>query len=142
MKQDFLDQHLGPKNAIIKTGTTVSWVTGDVGHKRTINVLNIHETSLFNTGEIQDSQIYTSYTFVNLGTYMYQAESDPGVTMEGTITVVDDDSSNTGTNSGNFDTVGVFMVPTQDIDHHHSEITNAGITVDSTHDFEDLRGGQ
>jgi hypothetical protein len=73
---------------------------------------------------------------------MYQAESDPGVTMEGTITVVDDDSSNTGTNSGNFDTVGVFMVPTQDIDHHHSEITNAGITVDSTHDFEDLRGGQ
>jgi hypothetical protein len=51
MKQDFLDQHLGPKNAIIKTGTTVSWVTGDVGHKRTINVLNIHETSLFNTGE-------------------------------------------------------------------------------------------
>lgn len=51
MKQDFLDQHFGLKNAIINTGTTVSRVTGDVGHERTINVLNMHETSLFNTGE-------------------------------------------------------------------------------------------
>ena len=34
------------------------------------------------------------------------------------------------------------MVPTQDIDDYVSQITSAGITVDSTHDIEDLRGGQ
>lgn len=88
----------------------MSWFNGIVGHERTINVLNMGATSLFNTGEIQDSQISSSYTFVNPGTYKYQAEGDPGVTMEGTITVVYDNSSNTSsTNSGNFDTIGVFM---------------------------------
>ncbi|CAN5823086.1 hypothetical protein BH23THE1_BH23THE1_00300 [soil metagenome] len=69
--------------------------------------------SLFNTGEIPDSQVSTSYTFTNPGTYKYQAEGDPGVTMEGTITVVDDNSSNTSTSSGNLDTIGVVMIPTR-----------------------------
>lgn len=138
----FLDQHFVPENPVINAGTTVSWFNGDVGHERTINVLNTDGTSLFNTGEIQDSQMSTSHTFANPGTYKYEAEGDPGVTMEGTITVVDNNSSTTSPSSGNFDTVGVFMVPTQDIDTYLSEITNAGITVESTHDFEDLRGGQ
>lgn len=128
MTQDFIvDQHFVLENAIINTGTTVSWVTGDVDHERTINVLNIDGTSLYNTGEIQDSQISTSYTFVNPGTYIYREEGDPGVMMEGTITVVDDDSSNTSTNSGNFDTVCVFMVPTQDIDNYLSELQMQGL---------------
>lgn len=138
----FLDQHFVPENAVINTGTTVSWFNGDVGHERTINVLNTDGTSLFNTGEIQDSQMSSSHTFTTPGTYKYEAEGDPGVTMEGTITVVNNNSSSTSPSSGNFDTVGVFMVPTQDIGNYLSEITNAGITVESTHDFEDLRGGQ
>ncbi|WP_458747315.1 cupredoxin domain-containing protein [Candidatus Nitrosocosmicus sp. T] len=138
----FLDQHFVPENAVINTGTTVSWFNGDVGHERTINVLNTDGTSLFNTGEIQDSQMSASHTFTNPGTYNYEAEGDPGVTMEGTITIVDNSSSTTTPSLGNFDTVGVFMAPTQDIDTYLSEITNAGITVESTHDFEDLRGGQ
>ncbi len=139
----FLDQHFVPENAVINTGTTVSWFNGDVGHERTINVLNSDGTLLFNTGEIQDSQMSTSHTFTNPGTYEYEAEGDPGVTMEGTITVVENNNSSIINSSpSNFDTVGVFMVPTQDIDSYLSEITNAGITVESTHDFEDLRGGQ
>jgi plastocyanin len=138
----FLDQHFVPENAVINTGTAVSWFNGDVGHERTINVLNTDGTSLFNTGEIQDSQMSASHTFTNPGTYNYEAEGDPGVTMEGTITVVDNSSSTIAPSSGNFDTVGVFMVPTQDIDTYLSEITGAGIRVESTHDFEDLRGGQ
>jgi len=62
--------------------------------------------------------------------------------MVGTITDVDNDSSATNPSSSNFDTVSVFMVPTQDRDSYLSEITNTGITVESIHDFEDLRGGQ
>ena len=34
------------------------------------------------------------------------------------------------------------MVPTQDIDKYVQEIQNAGLTVDSRHDFKDLRGAQ
>ena len=37
----FLDQHFVPENAIINTGTTVSWFNGDVGHERTIDVKDI-----------------------------------------------------------------------------------------------------
>jgi hypothetical protein len=51
-------------------------------------------------------------------------------------------STSTNASTSNIDTVGVLMVPTQDIDDYISQITSAGITVDSTHDFEDLRGGQ
>jgi hypothetical protein len=48
----------------------------------------------------------------------------------------------TTSNSSNIDTVGILMVPTQDIDDYISQITDAGITVDNTFDFKDLRGGQ
>ncbi len=45
-------------------------------------------------------------------------------------------------NLSNIDTVGLLMVPTQDIDSYIQQITDAGITVDNTYDFKDLRGGQ
>ncbi|CAN5849656.1 hypothetical protein BH23THE1_BH23THE1_15430 [soil metagenome] len=51
-------------------------------------------------------------------------------------------SASTSSNSSNIDTVGILMVPTQDIDDHIAQITDAGITVDNTYDFQDLRGGQ
>ena len=51
-------------------------------------------------------------------------------------------SSTASSNSSNIDTVGIIMVPTQDIDDYISQITGAGITVDNTYDFKDLRGGQ
>jgi plastocyanin len=109
----FLERDFVPNNAIINTGTIVSWFSGDVGNERTINDLNMDGNSLFNTGKILDSQVSTSYTFANPGTYKYKAEGDPGVTMEGTITEVDDNCSNTSTSSGNLDTVGVVMITTR-----------------------------
>jgi hypothetical protein len=51
-------------------------------------------------------------------------------------------TSTSSNSSSNIDTVGILMVPTQDIDEYISQITNAGITVDNTYDFKDLRGGQ
>jgi plastocyanin len=154
----FLDQHFVPENAIINTGTTVIWFNGDVGHERTIDVKDTNGNSVFNTGEITDSQPSQSFTFSNPGKFDYEAEGDPGVTMTGSITVENIDSpvtssssssttsasatATTNSNSGNFDTVGIIMVPTQDIDSYIQQITNAGITVDNTYDFKDLRGGQ
>jgi len=78
--------------------------------------------------------------------FNYEAEGDPGVTMTGSVTVQNIQSpvipSTSNSNSSIIDTVGILMVQTQDIDEYISQITGAGITVDNTYDFKDLRGGQ
>jgi len=51
-------------------------------------------------------------------------------------------ASTSNSNSSGIDTVGILMVPTQNIDDYIQQITSAGITVDNTYDFKDLRGGQ
>ena len=147
----FLDQHFVPENAVVNTGTTVLWFNGDVGHERTIDVKDQQGNSVFNTGKITDSQPSQSFAFNTPGEFNYEALGDPGVTMTGTINlrpiespVAPSSSSATITNSNSsiIDTVGVLMVPTQDIDSYVQKITDAGITVDNTYDFKDLRGGQ
>ena len=148
----FLDQHFVPENAVVNTRTTVQWFNGDAGHERTIDVKDTDgSTSVFNTGEIVDSQASNPFTFSNPGVFNYEAEGDPGVTMTGSVTVGDIQSpvttssssaSATTSNSSSIDTVGILMVPTQDIDDYTNQITGAGITVDNTYDFKDLRGGQ
>ena len=53
----FLDQQLVAEKTAVNTGTTVQWFNGDAGHERTIDVKDTDgSTSLFNTGEIVDSQ--------------------------------------------------------------------------------------
>jgi plastocyanin len=142
----FLDQHFVPENAIVNTGTAVSWFNGDAGHERTIDVKDTDKSSsVFNTGEIVDSQASDSFTFGKPGVYNYDAEGDPGVTMTGSVTVRNIKSPvmpSTNQSSSGIDTVGILMVPTQDIDNYIEEITRVGISVDNTFDFKDLRGGQ
>lgn len=143
----FLDQHFVAENAVINTGTTLLWFNGDVGHERTIDVKDANGNSVFNTGAITDSQPSKPFTFNKPGKFNYEAQGDPGVTMTGSITVGNIQSPITSTNSSgnsnsNIDTVGVLMVPTQDIDSYIQQIASAGITVDNTYDFKDLRGGQ
>jgi len=149
----FLDQHFVPENAVVNTGTTVQWFNGDAGHERTIDVKDTDgSTSVFNTGEIVDSQASNPFTFSNPGVFNYEAEGDPGVTMTGSVTVGNmqlpvtpsssPNSSTSTSSSSSIDTVGILMVPTQNIDDYIQQITSAGITVDNTFDFKDLRGGQ
>ena len=103
---------------------------------------------MFNTGAITDMQPSKAFTFGNPGVFNYEAEGDPGVTMTGSVKVgniqspVTPSNSSTNSNSSNIDTVGVLMVPTQNIDSYIQQITHSGITVDNTYDFKDLRGGQ
>jgi hypothetical protein len=40
------------------------------------------------------------------------------------------------------DTIGILMVPTQDIQTYTTDLKNRGFNIDSTHNFKDLRGGQ
>jgi hypothetical protein len=135
-----LDQHFVPENAVINAGTTVQWFNGDAGHERTIDVKGPNGDSVFNTGEIVDSQASTPFTFTNPGIYNYEAEGDPGVTMTGSVTVdniqspVTSSANSAGTtstsnSSSNIDTVGILMVTTQDIDEYISQITDSGLLL-------------
>jgi plastocyanin len=139
----FIDQHFVPENAVINTGTTVAWFNGDVGHERKVDVKDTDGTSiLFSTDNVKDMQLSPTYTFNKPGIYNYEAQGDPGVTMKGTITVGDISTPITNSNNTALDTVGVLMVPTQDIDTYVQDIKNGGLAIDSIHDFKDLRGGQ
>ena len=140
----FLAQHFVPENAIVNAGTTVQWFNGDAGHERTIDVKDETGNTVFNTGEIIDSQASKPFTFSNPGVFNYEAQGDPGVTMTGSVTVDNIQSPviSSSSSSSNIDTVGILMVPTQNIDEYVSQIASAGITVDNTYDFKDLRGGQ
>src|SRR5215210_1428430 len=106
----FLDQHFVPENAIVNTGTTVQWFNGDAGHERNIEVKDASGNTVFNTGEIIDSQASAPFTFSNPGVFNYEAEGDPGVTMTGAVTVENIQSpvisSTASSNSSNIDTVG------------------------------------
>jgi plastocyanin len=148
-KVRFLAQHFVPENAVINTGTTVLWFNGDVGHERIIDVKDESGSTVFNTGEIIDSQASQPFTFSNPGIYNYDAQGDPGVTMTGSVIVgniqspvIPSSTSSNSSSSSNIDTVGILMVPTQDYDNYIQQITDAGITVDNTYDFKDLIGGQ
>ena len=146
----FLEQSFVPANAVVNPGTTVAWFNGDVGHEQTVNVKDATGSStVFTTGVLTDSQTSPTYTFNTPGSYNYEAIGDEGYVMKGTITVKSIQSpvttlaaaSATG-GGGGIDTVGVLMVPTQDLDTYVQNVKNAGLTVDSTHNFNDLRGGQ
>ena len=140
----FLEPSFVPANAVINTGTAVAWYNGDFGHERTVNVKDATGSSVvFSTGAIIDNQASKTYTFNTPGTYSYEAIGDAGYIMKGTITVKNIQSPVTSpAAAGGIDTVGVLMVPTQDLNKYMQDIKNAGLTVDSGHSFNDLRGGQ
>jgi len=48
--------------------------------------------------------------------------------------------SSTATSNNNIETVGVFMVPTKDIDEYIQDFKSNGFSIDSTYSFKDLRG--
>jgi plastocyanin len=147
-----------PQNAIVNIGTSVTWFNGDVGHERTITVTpsnslpsnetdnNLAAAPMYESGKFEYNTAITFPAFNNTGTYTYFEkdvnENDPSFVMNGTITVINQPDSLTSSASGTVDTVGVLMVPSQDIQTYTSDLHNRGFAIDSTHNFKDLRGGQ
>ncbi|MGB7663547.1 MAG: hypothetical protein WBL67_12505 [Nitrososphaeraceae archaeon] len=86
----------------------------------------------------------------NTGSFgYYQADvnnEDTDYVMNGTINLLDQPENpsigNTGNlSSANIDTVGTLMVPTEDLATYTSDLENRGFSVLSTHNFNDIRGG-
>jgi hypothetical protein len=68
--------------------------------------------------------------------------------MNGNIQEVNQTQSSTsptslqGNTQGSIDTIGVLMVPTQDIQTYTTDLESRSFNIDSMHNFKDLRGGQ
>lgn len=147
-----------PQNAVVNAGTAVTWFNGDVDHERTITVVQGNSIPSTETNTLTAAPMYesdkfeyntaiTSSAFNGTGTYTYFEkdvnEDDPGFVMNGTITVINQPESLTSSSApGTVDTVGVLMVPSQDIQTYTSDLSDRGFAIDSTHNFKDLRGGQ
>ena len=143
----FIDQSFVPETAVISEGTNVIWFNGDVGHEHDIIVTsNTDSTSpIYQTGEFTEFEA-RNYTFNQVGEFRYAdtVEYDNGYIMRGNISVTDNNDSDSELLQmvGDSDTVGVLMVPTQDISQYTTDLQNRGFLLDSVHNFQDLRGGQ
>lgn len=155
----FINQTYLPENAIVSTGTTLVWFSGDKNHDHFINLINAkNNASIFSSGAFAFNTATKPVKLNNTGDYIY---SDPenakskevgvtGYVMTGTVRVVDQplsstsgSSTSTTTNStaAKFDTVGALMVPAKTVSQYISEFKNRGLEVDSTQQFKALRNG-
>jgi plastocyanin len=146
----FLDQPFIPQNVVVNKGTNIVWFNGDVGHDHNLVVTNnstggtVHETGVFPQFEVR------SIALNETGNYHYTDTEDyeEGFVMNGNIQVVDQSqvspppTSLLGNTQSSADTIGVLMVPTQDIQAYTADLQSRGFNIDSTHNFKDLRGGQ
>jgi plastocyanin len=153
----FIAQPFVPQHAIISPGTEVVWFNGDIGHEHNIVVTNANKTELqtgpssvgtngtqlFNSGEFSELEASTPYTFNQVGEFNYADTIDyeEGFRMTGKITVVDQETIDLTSNTGNgtFDTVGALMVPSEDSQAIVQGLRTAGFDIDSTASFQDLR---
>jgi plastocyanin len=139
-----------PQNVVVNVGTAVTWFNGDVDHDHKITLSNESASTGSESGDFAYNTASRPITFNDTGTIDYFEtdvnSDDPSFVMNGTLNVVDQASSLAGGTdaaaAGNPDTVGTFMVPAKDLDQYVSTLTSKGFTIDSTHTFQDLRGGQ
>ncbi len=171
-EQRHINQPYVPQRAIVGPGTMITWFNGDVDHDHKITLSDanskqqIFDSRVFAFNEASKPVIVNNTSTLNY----YEANvnnEDEDFVMEGEITVVNQPSHTTpfdtaatqnlfsssslsaATNNTatanlnhNIDTIGTFMVPTQDIETYVSQLVDGGFVIDSMHDFQDLRGGQ
>jgi hypothetical protein len=169
-EQRHINQPYVPQRAIVSPGTMITWFNGDVDHDHRITLNDANsKQQMFDSGVFAFNEASRPFIVNNTSTLNYFEANvnneDEDFVMEGQITVVDQpqplrttisssasptrsltSSNNTVFNlqtaNHNIDTIGTFMVPTQDIETYVSQLVDRGFVIDSTRDFQDLRGGQ
>ena len=161
-----INQPYVPENAIVNTGTTVTWLNADAGHRHAIAILDNNTKSVvFNTGRFNNFNASKPFTFSNAGIFAYTGPSFdrafPNYKMNGSITVINQPlaaSFNTTTTTSNAssssastsaaagvgnipDTVATLMVPSSLLDKTVSGLKSQGFAIDNQYPFVSLRGG-
>jgi plastocyanin len=140
----FIEQSFLPQNAVVNRGTNVIWFSGDVSHEHRIIFNN--DENLFDSGVLSEFTASNPMVFNTSGDFGYyspdidQEAVQKGFVMRGDVKVIDQPNKlNTNPNS-NVESVGVFMVPTNDLDDYSKDFTEKGFSIESTYSFKDLRG--
>lgn len=141
----YLNQPFVPESVTVSPGTNVVWFNGDVGHEHNIAISGSGSGSnpLYQTGEFSEFDA-RNYTFNEMGDFNYAdtVEYENGFIMRGNISVADGGtSSQQEVTGGNAQTVGLLMVPTEDLAQHTQDLQNRGFVIDSNYNFLDLREG-
>jgi len=149
--QRHINQPYIPQSVTVPEGTTIVWFNGDVDHDHKIT---LSEQGTSNSNNIVfDSDVFAYNTasqavvLNDTGSFgYYEADvnnEDPDYVMNGTINVVEQPNTPSNTATGNImdiDTIGTLMVPTEDLATYTSDLEVGGISVLSTHNFNDIRG--
>ena len=142
-----------PRNAIVNSGTTVTWFNADAGHKHQITLLNNKtQTVVYESGLFDNFAASKPIKFNNTGAFAYSGPSNdkavPNYKMNGTLTVINQPLSNsfnttssTPATSNNIDTVSTIIVPAKILDKISSDLKNQGFGIDNQYPFKSLRGG-
>ena len=142
-----------PRNAIVNTGTTVTWFNADAGHKHQITLLNNKtQTVVYESGLFDNFAASKPIKFNNTGAFAYSGPSNdkavPNYKMNGTLTIINQPLSNsfnttssTPATSSNIDTVSTIIVPAMKLDKVSSDLRNQGFGIDNQYPFKSLRGG-
>jgi plastocyanin len=141
----YLNQPFVPESVTVSPGTNVVWFNGDVGHEHNIAISGSGSGSnpLYQTGEFSEFDA-RNYTFNEMGDFSYAdtVEYENGFIMRGNISVADSSTSSQQDVTGaNPQTVGLLMVPTEDLTQHTQDLQSRGFVIDSTYNFPDLREG-
>jgi plastocyanin len=143
-----------PRNAIVNTGTTVTWFNADAGHKHQITLLdNKSGTVAYESGLFDNFAASKLFTPNNTGSFAYSGPSGdkavPNYKMNGTLTVINQPNSNSfnttsavgGATSNNVDTISTIIVPAKLLDKVSSDLKGQGLGIDNQYPFKSLRGG-
>ena len=142
----FIAQSFVSETTVINEGTNVIWFNSGVGHEHNIVVTNDADSTspTYQTGEFAEFEA-RNYTFNEAGAFRYAdtVEYDNGYIMRGNNSVTaDDGNTELQPPMSDSDTVGILVVPTQDISQYTSDLQSRGFVIESMHNFRDLRGGQ
>lgn len=158
----FIVQSFLPQTTILNKGTKVIWFSGDVSHEHKIILTDkshsVNTENPFDSGQIAENSNSNPMIFNTLGDFEFISPNvspeavQKGFVMKGEVKVVDqsnkllpsnisnNNSTRPNVNKEDIQTIGVYMVPTKDLDSYISDFQNKGFSIDSTHTFTDVRG--
>ena len=154
----FIVQSFLPQTAVVNKGTKVIWFSGDVSHEHNIILTDKSSSSdskgLFDSGLIPENSDSNPMIFNAVGDFGYKSPNvspeavQKGFVMKGEVKVIDQPnkllpskiSNNNPSANKDIQTIGVYMVPTKEVETYISDFQKKGFSIDSTHTFKDVRG--
>ena len=95
--QRIINQPYVPENIVVSPGTNIVWLNGDVGHTRTITLVDENGDQVYSSGKFDFNTVTNPLVLNKTGKFTYSEadvnQDDPKFVMQGIITVSENPSS-------------------------------------------------